>query len=230
MANRNMLRYLIIIIALFTANVASSQKLGKSRTALQMEKLGFQNIADKDSTIVIRLMYAKPDNFTGKVLYSDLHEAYLHPHAMKSLIQAQKLLKKYHSGYRLVIYDASRPMHIQQTMWDVVEGTKKSSYVSNPMNGGGMHNYGLAVDISILNEKGDSIPMGTKVDYMGPCAHIDKEALLVQQRKITHQAKKNRELLRRVMTEAGFRPLRTEWWHFNRVSRPVAKKYYKPIP
>lgn len=225
-----MFRYLIIVIALFTVNVSSPQKPNKSKTALQMEKLGFQDIADKDSTIVIRLMYAKPDNFTGKVLYSDLHEAYLHPYAMKSLLQAQKLLTIYHPGYRLVIYDAVRPMHIQQIMWDAVKGTKKSSYVSNPRNGGGMHNYGLAVDISILDEKGDSIPMGTKVDYMGPSSHIDKEALLVQQRKITNQAKKNRELLRRIMTEAGFLPLRTEWWHFNRVSRPVAKKYYKPIP
>ena len=225
-----MLKYLIIIIALFTTHVASSQKRGKSRTALQMEKLGFQNIADKDSTIAIRLMYARSDNFTGKVLYTDLHEAYLHPDAMESLLQAQKLLKKYRPGYRLVVYDASRPMHIQQIMWDAVKGTKESPYVSNPKNGGGMHNYGLAVDVSILNEKGDSIPMGTKVDYMGSIAHIDKETFLVQQRKITSQAKKNRELLRRVMTEAGFRPLRTEWWHFNRVTRSVAKKYYKPIP
>ena len=31
------------------------------------------------------------------------------------------------------------------------------------------------------------------------------------------------------MAYAGFKPLRTEWWHFNYVSRAVAKKYYKVI-
>ena len=36
-------------------------------------------------------------------------------------------------------------------------------------------------------------------------------------------------LLREVMRYAGFKALRTEWWHFNLVSRAVAKKYYKPI-
>jgi ABC-type cobalamin transport system, permease component len=31
--------------------------------------LGMVNIAEADSTIVVDLMYGKPDNFTGKVLY-----------------------------------------------------------------------------------------------------------------------------------------------------------------
>ena len=31
------------------------------------------------------------------------------------------------------------------------------------------------------------------------------------------------------MRYAGFKPLRTEWWHFNYVSRATAKKYYKVI-
>ena len=43
------------------------------------------------------------------------------------------------------------------------------------------------------------------------------------------EAKQNRELLRKVMTEAGFKPLKTEWWHFNLVSRAEAKAHYKAI-
>jgi D-alanyl-D-alanine dipeptidase len=31
------------------------------------------------------------------------------------------------------------------------------------------------------------------------------------------------------MREAGFRALPSEWWHFNLVSRAVARKYYKVI-
>ena len=41
---------------------------------------------------------------------------------------------------------------------------------------------------------------------------------------------KNRRLLRKVMREAGFRPLPSEWWHFNRVNRQTAKEKYPIIP
>ena len=40
----------------------------------------------------------------------------------------------------------------------------------------------------------------------------------------------NRLLLRQVMKEAGFHPLPSEWWHFNRVSRQTAKERYRVIP
>ena len=66
----------------------------QSQTARHMENLGFVNIAEADSTIAIDLMYTRADNFTGRVLYEDLHEAYLHPDALKGLLRAQQELKK----------------------------------------------------------------------------------------------------------------------------------------
>ena len=81
----------------------------------------------------------------------------------------------------------------------------------------------------LCNEKGDTLDMGTKVDYFGKAAHIDNEAQLVDSKRISKTALKNRELLRKVMRHAGWRPLRTEWWHFNLCSRATAKKYYKVI-
>ena len=132
----------------------------KSRTARYLDSLGFVNIAEADSSIAIDLMYTRADNFTGTILYEDLKEAYLHPDAMKSLKQAQRLLKEQYPGYSLIVYDAARPLSVQQKMWDVVKGTSKYIYVSNPSRGGGLHNYGLAVDISILDDKGTPLPMG----------------------------------------------------------------------
>ena len=73
----------------------------------------------------------------------------------------------------LKVYDAARPMHIQQKMWNVVAGTPKNIYVSNPKNGGGLHNYGMAVDLTLCDAKGDTLSMGTKIDYLGKLAHID---------------------------------------------------------
>lgn len=194
-----------------------------SPTAQYLDSLGYINITEQDKNIFVSLMYARDDNFMGKVLYDDLREAYLHPDAISPLLKAQQLLQQAHPDYHLMIFDAARPMYIQQQMWDVVKGTRQQNYVSNPAHGGGLHNYGLAVDVSIANTQGDTIPMGTIVDHLGREAHTDFTA-------ISAEALQNRRLLIRVMREAGFRSLPSEWWHFNLVSRQVAGDKYKVIP
>lgn len=202
----------------------------QSATAKRMAEQGLVDIQAIDSTIQVSLMYSRPDNFTGKVLYTDLREAYLHPKAAAALAKAQQALKKLRPELSLKVYDATRPMSVQQKMWNVVAGTSKDIYVSNPRNGGGMHNYGLAVDITLCQAAtGDTLDMGTQVDFLGPYAHIDDEEGLVSRHIITKEAKQNRELLRKVMREAGYKPLRTEWWHFNLVSRAEAKANYKAV-
>ena len=65
----------------------------KSPMALYMDSLGLINIAELDNSIAISLMYTKADNFTGEILYDDLSEAYLHPHAAYALLKAQEALK-----------------------------------------------------------------------------------------------------------------------------------------
>ena len=189
---------------------------------------GFLRIHDLDNTIAVDLMYAKSDNFVGEVMY-DFTEAYLHPKAAHAVVEANRLLSQAHPGWRLCIYDATRPMRVQQIMWDKVKGTPQQNYVSNPARGGGLHNYGLAVDVSIIDEKGDSIDMGTKVDALTPLSHTDREEELVRQGKISREAMENRRLLRRVMTEAGFKPLRSEWWHFNFTTRADARANYRVV-
>lgn len=213
-----------------TDSIVGNTLPAKSRTAYYLDSLGFVNIAEADSSIAIELMYTHADNFTGQVLYEGLHEAYLHPEAMESLSKAQRLLKELHPAYSLIVYDAARPMSVQQRMWSVVKGMSKYIYVSNPTHGGGLHNYGLAVDLSILNEQGRPLPMGTPVDYFGKEAHITQEEELVRSGRITAQERNNRLLLRQVMKDAGFRPLPNEWWHFNRYSRQTAKEKYPIIP
>ena len=190
---------------------------------------GFVNVLKIDSTMSVELMYAKPDNFVGEKMYC-FSEAYLHPKAAKALKNANKLLKEINPGLHLRVYDAARPMSVQQKMWNKVKGTAQQNYVSNPANGGGLHNYGLAVDVTIADSKGDTLPMGTAIDALTYKSHIDREQELVRTGKITAEAAKNRLLLRRVMQKAGFRPLRSEWWHFNYTTRADARKNYKVIP
>ena len=213
-------RILAALLALLPLYESYAQR---SLTAQQLDSLGYVNVKEQDSSILVDLMYAKADNFTGKLLYADLREAYLHPDAIAPLLKAQQLLKAERPDYTLIIFDAARPMHIQQQMWDVVKGTRQQNYVSNPAHGGGLHNYGLAVDISIANAQGDTIPMGSKVDHLGKEAHTDYTA-------IPQEALQNRRLLIKVMRQAGFRSLPSEWWHFNWVSRQVAREKYQVIP
>lgn len=218
-----MKRCLLFFLLTFTL-CAAAQTHRPSATEKAMQRMGMVKIWDVDPTIYVKLMYAYPDNFTGKVLYTDLHTAFLHPQAAAALKRAQKELKRLHPNLTLCVFDAARPMHIQQRMWNAVKRTPHYFYVSNPAHGGGLHNYGLAVDISICNLKGDTLDMGTKVDYMGSAAHIDHE------QGLSARARANRLLLRSVMRKAGFKPLRTEWWHFNFRSRAQAKRNYKVIP
>lgn len=220
---------MLLLCSLMTCSVCPAQS-PLSRTAQKMAQKGFVDVRKVDSTIQVSLMYARADNFTGQVLYTDLREAYLHPKAAKALAKAQRILHQSHPELNLKVYDAARPMHIQQKMWNVVAGTSKNIYVSNPKNGGGLHNYGMAVDVTLCDAKGDTLPMGTVIDYLGPLAHIDKESSAVVRKQLTPQAKRNRELLRQVMRQAGFKALRTEWWHFNFISRAEARAHYKVIP
>lgn len=220
---------MLALMAMLAAPASAQTKAAKTKTELSMERQGMVDIHTKDKSIQVSLMYSRADNFTGTVLYTDLTRAYLHPKAAAALAKAQARLKQLRPDLTLTVYDAARPMSIQQRMWDKVKNTKKYFYVSNPARGGGLHNYGMAVDITLATLDGDTLDMGTKIDYMGSAAHIDREAALVSSGRISPQARKNRQLLREVMRYAGFRPLRTEWWHFNLVSRATAKKYYKVI-
>ena len=213
---------IVIVFALLLASLSCN--------AQTIKEQGYVNIKDVDPTIQVSLMYTRPDNFTGRVLYTDLKEAYLHPDAAQALKKCQQRLKQLHPELSLIIYDAARPMSVQQKMWDVVKGTSKNIYVSNPANGGGLHNYGFAVDITICDAKGDSIPMGTKIDYMGRAAHPEFETEMVRKGIITQEAVENRKLLRDVMAAGGFKVLKTEWWHFNLKTRAQIKaEGRKPI-
>jgi D-alanyl-D-alanine dipeptidase len=72
--------------------------------------------------------------------------------------------------------------------------------------------------------------MGTHIDYLGKLAQPRYEEAFYKSGKLSKEAIENRKLLRRVMVEAGYKVLPSEWWHFNLVSRDVAKKKYKVIP
>lgn len=206
-----------------------AQSLDKtSKLEQYLKSKNMVDINELDSTIHFDLKYASTDNFTKTILYDSLFNIYLHPIAAKKLIKAQKRLKTIDPKLSLLIYDAVRPLSVQKKMYQVVQNTKFAAYVANPSRTG-LHNYGLAVDLTICNEDGISLDMGTPFDYFGSAAGINKEAELIERGILTPQQVKNRQLLREIMIYAGFLTIRGEWWHFNAVSLTEAKKSYEVI-
>ena len=113
-------------------------------------------------------------------------------------------------------------------MWNVVKGTSKYIYVSNPSRGGGLYNYGIGVDISILDDKGTPLPMGL-VDHLGRKPTSQKKPCSVAQGKLTEQERENRLSLRQVM-KAGFHPTTQRMVALQPRQQADGKERYRVIP
>ena len=214
------------IFLLMFVSCKSVDQQGKSEMELGLEQLGLQNVAEEILGIEVYMVYATPYNFMGRVLYTDLDEAYLVPEAMEKLQKANDILRKRRLDLHLVVYDAARPRTIQEQMWAVVENTDLEDFVANPnKRGGGPHNYGIAVDVTLVDCAGHPLPMGSEYDYFGDRARVDIEPQLFEKGEITYRELQNRKLLREIMTEAGWLTISSEWWHFN--AMPLAEASQK---
>lgn len=214
------------IFLLMFVSCKSVDQQGKSEMELGLEQLGLQNVAEEIPGIEVYMVYATPYNFMGRVLYTDLDEAYLVPEAMEKLKKANDILRKRRLDLHLVVYDAARPRAIQEQMWAVVENTDLEDFVANPnKRGGGPHNYGIAVDVTLVDCAGHPLPMGSEYDYFGDRARVDIEPQLFEKGEITYRELQNRKLLREIMTEAGWLTITSEWWHFN--AMPLAEASQK---
>lgn len=193
----------------------------------RLKKAGYVDVGADVPGVMVDMMYSRADNFTGRVLYDSLRHAFLHPDAAKALARAQKELSRLSPGTHLLVKDAGRPVGVQRSMFNAVRGTSKARYVANPARGGGTHNYGVAVDVTLCDSLGRELPMGTPVDHLGPESHIDGEEALVARGAISRDELARRHLLRRVMRAAGFLTIRKEWWHFELVRRATAAGRYR---
>jgi D-alanyl-D-alanine dipeptidase len=149
--------------------------------------------------ILIDLAYATPQNFTGRVLYTD-NRARLRPEAAAALLRAADSFAAI--GLRLVLLDAFRPVHVQQSLWAI---RPDPEFVADPAIGSD-HSRGVAVDVTLADATGN-LDMGTDFDAALPQSHHDRS-------DIGPQAVKNRDILRHTMANAGFAANPYEWWHY----------------
>ena len=175
------------------------------------------------------LRYGTFNNVTGHDLYCGVQRAFIHKDALPKLKRAIKIMEREMPGATLVIFDASRPLYAQSALKRTVAGTPYSNFVSSGVTGG-LHNYGLALDLSITDSEGNLLDMGTDFDSFERCAGEVGEADALQRGRLTEQQVNNRKILRSIMTRAGFVPLGSEWWHFNAYTRAYTKEHYQLFP
>ncbi|MES2731225.1 MAG: M15 family metallopeptidase [Bacteroidota bacterium] len=192
---------------------------------------GLVDVQHLDSTIRVELKYSTTDNFVGVDVYGDLVKAYLQEIPAQKLAKAQQYLKDKHPDYSLLVYDAARSKRVQQILWDTLQKPIKLKplYVADPKEGS-IHNYGAAVDLTIADQDGQPLDMGTTYDFFGELAYPSKEDSLLREGKLTQEQITNRKLLRNTMRRAGFSPIESEWWHFNALSLLRCKEEYGIIP
>ncbi|MDR3250702.1 MAG: M15 family metallopeptidase [Tannerella sp.] len=219
--------FVVLSLCLFTFCVnAQKRKSNEFDWDAKMKELGLMDVCFWEPSIQSYLVYATNDNFTEKPLYNmKLTKAWLHPRATRMLIRAQDLLQEERPDLSLLVLDAARPMEVQREMGKWAKLTNNEYYIANPGKGG-LHNYGLAVDVTLVGSDGIWLQMGTPFDYFGPEANTDKEDELLRKRLITATELTNRRLLRRIMEKAGFTSVSSEWWHFNACRREEAAAKY----
>lgn len=178
--------------------------------------------------VKIDLRYASSNNFMHEDLYGDFRKAYLHETPYAKLEQASRDLQAAKPGFQLIVFDALRPRHVQRKLFAHVKGTPQEPYVANP-DQGSVHNYGFAVDLSIVDEKGKELDMGTPFDDFTPLAEPRLQDKFLKEGRLTPAQIANREILRTVMEGAGFKRLPNEWWHFDALPIEELKKKYKIV-
>ncbi len=157
-------------------------------------------ISPQTHDMELALAYAGADNFTQAPIYQ--HSiCYLHPDAEALLNRARDMADT--QGLRLKIYDAFRPVEAQWALW---KHTPDPNYIADPRRGS-PHSRGVAVDLTLIDEHGQELEMGTPFDDFSTRAHHGAM-------DISANAQKNRALLLGLMTAAGWDFFRNEWWHY----------------
>ena len=157
-------------------------------------------ITEEKHDVRLQLAYATHDNFTGKPVYRNAL-CYLHPDAEKSLAHAARAARQ--AGYYLKVFDAYRPGEAQQILFDIAQDP---TFVADPKRGS-HHTRGCAVDVTLTDEAGNELDMGTGFDAMQIESYHFTDGLPAQ-------VQKNRLALLGIMLSAGFEHIPHEWWHY----------------
>ncbi len=163
--------------------------------------------------IDLDICYATANNFTGAPVYARA-ASYLHTDAAACLQRSISLAAQ--QGYRLRVYDATRPSEAQWALWS---HTPDPEFLSDPRKGS-PHSRGVAVDLTLADgATGDILDMGTGFDDFTVQSHHGRI-------DISPEAQRNRLVLLGLMVSAGWTFYENDWWHYqlpDAVSYPLLR-------
>lgn len=163
---------------------------------------------------------------------------FLRQTVVKALLQAQIYLQQHHQGWKIQIFDAYRPVTVQRFMVDYTYKTliqteglvleklsperqqillekvyqiwamPSEDPVTPPP-----HSTGAAVDITLVDEAGHPLAMGGDIDELSARSQPNYYCQCQDIEGKTYHSR--RELLNKIMQQAGFCRHPGEWWHFS---------------
>ena len=151
--------------------------------------------------IVIEMRYATGNNITGKKIYPD-GRAWLRRETIRKLEKVVMDLRG--RGYRLVLWDAWRPISAQRALW----AAKPDGKFLTPPTRISRHNRGTSVDVALADLQGKLLEMPSDHDEFSAKADEDFSDV---PKEVGGRAK----ILRQAMFRAGFSGVPDEWWHYD---------------
>jgi D-alanyl-D-alanine dipeptidase len=200
-------------------------------SALRIEDIAAQpsfRRLDAIAGIAVDLRYAGSNNFAGRALYRGIDCAWLRVEAALGLETAAAWLAAHHPGRRLLVLDALRPQRVQEAIWRDMQGTPGEHYFADPARGS-IHSFGMAVDVTLLDEQGRELDMGSGFDEMSVRSHPALEAEQLATGSIRHEHVEAREMLREAMRAGGFAGIPIEWWHFNHGDVTLVRRQFARV-
>lgn len=157
-------------------------------------------ITEQEFDVILDYRYFSKNNVTNDFIY-DREYSFLHPEAAENLKKAVELAKN--RGYKIKIFDSYRPVRFQQYLYEKFPG----DYVSSPKDGVVPHCRAVAVDLTLIDQNGQELEMGTEFDNFSSKAHHGSGDVSIE-------AQKNRAILLSIMLSAGWDFYSKEWWHY----------------
>lgn len=170
--------------------------------------------------------------------YGQISPYSLRQTVVEKLLQAQAHLQRQQPGWQLQIFDAYRPIPVQQFMvthtfdqlaysegldpqnLSAAERSRLQTQVlkfwaipSSDPNTPPPHSTGAAIDLTLVDSTGTVVNMGSTIDEISPRSYPLHFANSTEPE--AHQYHQNRQRLRNAMDAAGFSQHPNEWWHFS---------------
>ena len=166
----------------------------------------------------------------GRIKGYNAPTAYLTKDSLKALSVAAEILRN--QGYRLFIWDTYRPQKAVDNFVEWINapdniGDKsfypnlkkldllKGNYIMSKSG----HSRGSTVDLTIIKKDGSFVDMGGTFDLFDKRSNADYKWLTLKQYR-------NRQILKKAMTNAGFDGIDSEWWHFTLKNEPFPNTYF----